>query len=837
MWRQKAVVGTLAHLFLVYLVNTRAIDIAMQIDVTHTTINQTCVVNPIGHLTQLKTNISEYFDRLSADGSYPLGRFTIHYCSGKWSTVFQTQMAIQGLHHAILFSGSDEHLKIVGTLANSQSVPVVSLFPRHSWYRDGSKLPNVVIPRTGQSLKGRAALDLVKPPHGSSIKIVAAVVEEDGFSPEMQLLLKEKRNTPGVFVINFPLSMNSLELAERDLDVSIDASAEIKLDSIVVDCNLGELLHKIIVGRIKHGVIHSNTIVIFLHELHEVQKWGGLSELVSATSYIFAFQQRVPTSFDQGVSFHEALARDALQVVARAANASNFSYKLMDWEPVYLANMTLHTFDMIHLTGGYHLVEAMKRLCFRGHSGKFSFTSGEALQDSCLNEDLVEFDILRINRTNILNSDSNCENDWFRDGIWAGNKGLQRSSADELWEPSVNKQEKANLSVLLVPFGPFVYRSKEGIQAGVDWDLLKFIMDHGSVVLSMAQVRVTIWNGTREEALKEMEHANVNYDLLIGAIIISKEASDRIKYTRSYFTLRMRVIVLKGGKDSNVMWRFMKPFGWDVWLAAFTVLVCGGFVSKWLGLTHSYRDGLWLTTCTIFFLQENRLVQMRNPFGRIFILSLSLFFLILVSSYTANMVSFLSPTEQSKPTFDPMSSVLVTVHKEPYIWLQSTGYNITTVASVEEAIGRVRQGKAFGFIADLPLVRQTVLKAGPGCDLTIFDANFLFPKRQYAIAVSTKLDPLLVNQINQVIVDAISHGFVENSYVQHMRHNVSSPCWQEAAVEDSILPESADGSEESLGINSFTGVAVVVACASILCLVLKALMTFRYKHRKTETIA
>ena len=224
---------------------------------------------------------------------------------------------------------------------------------------------------------------------------------------------------------------------------------------------------------------------------------------------------------------------------------------------------------------------------------------------------------------------------------------------------------------------------------------------------------------------------------------------------------------------------------------------------------------------------------MRNPFGRIFIIALSAFILILISAYTANMVSFLSPTGQPGPAFDPTSSVLVTLDQEPYIWLQSTGYNITTVSSVEQAIRRIRQGSAFAFIADLPLLRQTVLKAGPGCDLA--SHNNFFAKQQYAFAVSRKLDSKIEKQINQVIANAIPQSIVENSYLRHMKHDVTSACWEESSVEEHILAESANDSEESLGVNSFAGVAVVLACAAALCLTIKGLIILRHNYRKVGT--
>jgi hypothetical protein len=836
------VAAALAHLFLVHLSSgvidkaSKTINLAILFDFAEETINQRCDVDSEPHYneTQLSKFIRDRFDQSFNNTVYHLGKLTFYYSFFKWHTMTLTQEAIMDLHHAILFWGSDDNVKIAGTVANVQSVPVISLFPRHGWYRDGSKLSNVVVPRTGQSLRGRAALDLVKPPEGESTEFVIVIREEDGFSPELKEFNKTKQTARGVFVLDFPLTLNSLELASRDVQGTIDLPNRRNPDAIIVDSNLGELLKSLIAATIDYGFINENTVVIFLHEFYEVQKWSGLRLLANATSYIFAFQQRIPTSSDQDIHFNDAVAVDSLQGVARAANASTFSYN-MDLEPVYLPNMSDPLFNLTHLTGGHRLVDAMiQKLCFPGISGKFSFTSGEALQDSCLNETIVEFDIMMINRTGILGNGSKCDHFWYKDGSWTGAAGLQRNGT---WKLSVDEQTTAeSVKVLLVPFGPFIYRDKKDMLMGVDWDLLGFIANHSAVGFNMTQVQVTMWNGTREEALKELGGTNVKYDLVMGAII-SHASSEYISYTRSYFTLRMGIITLKGGKDFNVMWRFMKPFSWDVWLAAFATIVGGGFVSKWLGLTHSYEDGLWIAACTIFFMQENRLVQMRNPFGRIFIISMSLFVLILVASYTANMVSFLSPSEQSTHVFDPISSLIVTVDKEPYTGtlLQSTGYNFTTVDSVEEAIRLVRQGKAFGFIADLPLVRQTVLKAGPSCDLSI--VGFFFLRSQYSIAVSRKFDPVLVNQIDRVIADAIPQSFVENSYLRHMKYDVSSPCWQESTVDDSILSESADDSEESLGINSFTGVAVLVACAAALSLALKGLMLLCHNmhHKKIGT--
>ena len=611
-WRLRAVALAVAHLLLAHLSSgmnnnkvNRTIDIAMHFDMSSETINQTCNPEPISNISQWEQNITEYFNKFFINTGYHLGRFTVKYTEGKWGTMAATQSTIETLHHAILFWGSDKNVKIAGAVANTQSAPVISLYPRHSWYRDGPKLPNVVVPRTGQSLKGKAALDLVKPPDGGSVEVVGVVREEEySPSPELEVFNNVKRDTPGVFVIDFPLSANSLELTERDFNPTIDATDNPNPDSIIVDSNLGGLFYNLMVATIANGGINDKTIIIFLHEFYDVQKWYGLSELAKATSYIFAFQQRVPTSFDLDMPFYEAVASDALQGVARAALTSNFSYNVMDREPVHLRNGSFPLFNITHLTGGDQLVSAMKKLCFRGNSGNVSFTSGEALQDSCLSGELVEFDIMRVNQTNLLANGSKCENNWFKDGSWTGTGGLQRNGTDELWKLSVNDQKTANsVRVLLVPFGPFIYLNETGMWAGVDWDLLEFIANDKSVGFSMPQVQVTRWNGTRDEALKEISTGtNASYDLVIGAII-SDSSTANVNYTRSYFTLRMGVVILKGGKDSNVMWRFIKPFSWDVWLAAVGVILGGGIVSKWLGLTRSYEDGLWIAACTIFFMQ------------------------------------------------------------------------------------------------------------------------------------------------------------------------------------------------------------------------------------------
>ncbi|XP_062500208.1 uncharacterized protein LOC134177445 [Corticium candelabrum] len=472
----------------------------------------------------------------------------------------------------------------------------------------------------------------------------------------------------------------------------------------------------------------------------------------------------------------------------------------------------------------------MKQQCVYGYSGNFGFSSGEALDKSCLNKRLVEFDIMRINTTNWKHNGS-CQYNWYKYGGWTGTRGLD--IPDKLWQFSPNRQQTIQeINILVVPFGPFTYLKPNGEWAGVDIDLLEILSEYAG--LTMSQMNFTKWNGSRKEAVQEL-YRNDRYHLAVGAII-PHASTKGIIYTRSYYDLRLGTVILKRQQNTNLMWRFMEPFHWSVWLATVAVIILGGITSKWLDLAQTYGNGIWVVVCTIFFVQENQIVRMRNPFGRIFIISLSIFVLIFISYYTANLVSFLSPSDRSQTVFDPKVTNVMTLDRESYHWLQSQRFsNVSYVSTVEDGLRNLRQGEVDALIADIPRLRQIVLQAGPTCDLSFY--NYKFPKHQYAFAVRNGA-PLDTDSINGVIANVVQLNFTENSYYRHLTQNKTGLCWEELAAETSDNSDSMSSSESeiSLGAESFAGVALVVLCAAGISLAMKGMIILR-QYNKSSKIA
>ena len=560
------------------------LDIALLVDVSSEAIRQTCNVNPIANISQVRMLVTNHFNSFLHNTSYELRTFSLEYSYNHWSAATTTHFLLQNMHHVVLFWGSDLNARTSGVVANMHSAPVVSLLPVHGWFREGAKLPNVVVPRTGQSLKGIAASDMIRPTTTHWFES-CVIFREETASPELEQLLLAVKKDPRVYVYELVLSDQTLQSF-----ASISNDSASYTDTIVVDSDL-DVFHFVMLTSIQFNFIKDKTVVIFLHEFNEIRTWESLRVLSARTSYVFAFRQRTPSSSNTS-SFENGLVLDALQAIAEAVVSSGY-----DPNARWIENLVYSSIQFVHQKNLSQFVDAMKQQCVYGYSGNFGFSSGEALDKSCLNKRLVEFDIMRINTTNWKHNGS-CQYNWYKYGGWTGTRGLD--IPDKLWQFSPNRQQTIQeINILVVPFGPFTYLKPNGEWAGVDIDLLEILSEYAG--LTMSQMNFTKWNGSRKEAVQEL-YRNDRYHLAVGAII-PHASTKGIIYTRSYYDLRLGTVILKRQQNTNLMWRFMEPFHWSVWLATVAVIILGGITSKWLDLAQTYGNGIWVVVCTIFFVQ------------------------------------------------------------------------------------------------------------------------------------------------------------------------------------------------------------------------------------------
>lgn len=523
---------------------------------------------------------------------------------GTFGITLAADKAVHRLAHALFVQGSEEAVRVVGVVVLTSQVPVIAIPPRHTWFREGHKLPNVLVPRFGQSLKGAAAVDIIKPPTGDRIER-AAIWRESRASPELEAVLEAQKSAPGLHFQQFYLSPEGLSLGRSNNISSSDNSVE--YDSFIVDSSLD--LFEDLISLLPAETATSQLVVVFLHEFYEVVAWSGLSELASLSPYIFAFRQHIPANnraISSNYSIYDAVRDDSLAAIAAAA-ANRRDVDLADhtYVPIKTGNGDT-AFELVVLTDGAKFISNLKGTCLKGKSGHLGFTTGLGLSPDCLDGSWVSFDVMQLNvSSHLRHGHASCESSWDVVGNWSTSEGLQMEK--QLWSLSIPvKALLRPLRILVVPFGPFAYLQNNATEwKGIDVELLSFIILHKDVGLNISEVYFTKWNGSRDSVIKDLTAENV-YDIVIGGIPVRL---GNIHYGRTYFTSSLGILQRTTEDNGRYLWRFLSPFNWTVWVSSLAVILVCGVVCKWLGLSDGYSQGLWLASCTVFFLQ----VRMSNP--------------------------------------------------------------------------------------------------------------------------------------------------------------------------------------------------------------------------------
>lgn len=756
--------------------------------------------------------------------------------SGRQNLTRATDQAIYiDASHVLLVEGSEETAKVVGVVASTSQVPVIAIPPRHSWSREGHKLSNVLVPRYGQSQKGLAVIDLIKPPAGVSVEF-AAVWREDKASPELETALQAHKSATGLHLQQLYVSSGSLSIGEA-IDIKNQDSY---FDAFIVDCSLDlfEQLIPLFLYERESPVIHRQLVIVFLHQFYEVVNWPGLFELSTHTSYIFAFRQGIPldqNGIRSNYSTYDAIKYDSLKAVATVANRNDLD--LTSW--TYIPIETEHgvAFTVAALNDGLKLVAGLHDECFKGLSGHMGFTTGNQLLPDCLDKSTIFFDVMQLNTSRKLSHGNiSCQLNWDAVGSWSAIGGLQMET--ELW--SLTKQTESGtlrLRVIVVPFGQFSYPQNNRTKwNGIDIDLLSFIVSQEEFKVNISDIEFIQWNGSRDTITEELTATNYKYHMVIGGIPIKP---GRQHYSHTYFTGSLAILQrISHNGDSN-LWGFLLPFKWTVWLISLTLILLSGIVCKWLGLCDGYSQGLWLACCSVFFLQENRLSVMQNYWGRIFMVNYAVFILILTSTYTANLVSFLSPSSSSTTVSlrDFVNVPVITLSSSPYLELLRQGtalQNLRTADNIPGAIESLRNGSVDAFLAETSLLVHIVNSDG-NCALSVVRSGLF--TQQIAFALSDEFALAHGEKVNIAIQAALADGIVLKSLRRYLTLNTDGYKCTESlnyaeSLDDSSNRFEEDTVETPLNYGSMGGIFIIVAVGGVTTLTAKAIQCswrrFRY---------
>lgn len=231
----------------------------------------------------------------------------------------------------------------------------------------------------------------------------------------------------------------------------------------------------------------------------------------------------------------------------------------------------------------------------------------------------------------------------------------------------------------------------------------------------------------------------------------------------------------------------------------------------------------------LFPLQENRLVAMHNYWGRIFMISYSIFVLILTSTYTANLVSFLSPTpSRSAVSLTELVHVpVVTLASSPHLQLlrQSTALKrLTTASTIVEAVESLRNGSVDAFLADTALLLHIVNVLDDDCQLVVVGGGYF--KQQFAFPLGQEFASSYGVAVNGAIQDAVGSGLVLNLFRQYVTTKINTyKCVNAQSPLDQSADDTGDDSsdETSLDYNNMGGIFIVLSIAAIVALIVRVL--------------
>ncbi|XP_054793523.1 glutamate receptor 2.7-like isoform X2 [Prosopis cineraria] len=323
-----------------------------------------------------------------------------------------------------------------------------------------------------------------------------------------------------------------------------------------------------------------------------------------------------------------------------------------------------------------------------------------------------------------------------------------------------------------------------------------------------------------------------NFDAVVGDVTIIANRSNYVDFTLPYTESGVTMVVPVKDKRKKNAWAFLKPLTWDLWVTIACSFVFIGFV-VWVlehrinehfrgPPSHQIGTSLCFSFSTMVFAHREKVV---SNLSRFVVIIWVFVVLILVQSYTASLTALLT-VEQLSPT---ITNVNLLINKRMYVGfkrgsfvreiLKKMGfldYQFRIYNSTEECNGLFARGSENGGIAaafdEVPYVKvflQSYCSKYTMVEPTFKTGGFAF--------VFPKGSPLVAD-VSRAILN-VTQGdkmkAIENAWFK--KNN---------------CPDSdASISSNSLGLESFWGLFLIVGVASALVLIVFAI-NFTYQHRQ-----
>ena len=426
------------------------------------------------------------------------------------------------------------------------------------------------------------------------------------------------------------------------------------------------------------------------------------------------------------------------------------------------------------------------------------------------------------------------------------------NTASKLNRTGIEVSYVKDLEVMIALSTPFAYKDNEtGELVGVAIDLLNYIADKGNY--SYNKTYPNVWDKPSWDDLVDdvgagkLRCGSKQCHIVVGAITVTPDRAQKCNFTRSFFTSGLRIMApIFDRKENPNIWNFFKPFHWTVWCTIAAMILISSVIVDRLDLANGFTEGLWLSVSVIYAMQEHSVVRMRNPFGRIYILVFSFILLVLVSAYTANMVSFLSVRNSHKDITDinglRQDGVRVAVRRlsPDYKALRDAGIRIDNLIGVDNGISAIDAIKlstgsissssrndmdSTAVVADVYVADSAHLEIlqAQTCHVKMTSSREMY-EHQYAFAMRKNIK--YSDHINKLITEAIAEGIVRKSYKMHTA-NRSILCDDQS---------SSTSDDLSLGISNLGGVFLIAAAVAALCLFCKLVALFFRTRSQTVNV-
>ncbi|EEF46821.1 glutamate receptor 2.7 [Ricinus communis] len=558
------------------------------------------------------------------------------------------------------------------------------------------------------------------------------------------------------------------------------------------------------------------------------------------------FQQENPGSDDAELTIFGLWAYDAaiaLSMAIEKAGTAKFGFRG--------ANASSNYTDLAALKvsqNGPSLIQALSNTSFKSVTGDFVFVNGQlpslafqivnVIGDGArelgfwtLGNGLLK-NLSSITATNIYsNSKSN-----LASVIWPGDT----TSVPKGWEiPTNGKKLRVGVPVK-GGFNEFIKVTKDtstntNTVTGYCIDVFDAVVKALPYALRYEYIPFANPDGSTTESYNELIYQVYlgNFDAVVGDTTIIFNRSLYVDFTLPYTESGVYMVVPIKDKKKKNAWVFLKPLTWDLWATSFCFFVFIGFI-VWI-LEHRINEefrgppsyqlstSLYFSFSTMFFAQRERVV---SNLARIVVIIWCFVVLILIQSYTASLTSLLT-VQQLLPTVTDVYQLikngeLVGYKRGSFVpdILKSLGFEETQLViydSVEQCHELLSKGSRNGGIAaafdELPYMKVFLAK---------------YCSKYTMVQPITKTDGFgFVFPRGSPLVPDISRAILNVTEGDQMKRIENAWFGKQGNCPD----PSTSVSSNSLGLQSFWGLFLIAGIASVLALMIFAVM-FACEYRQ-----